>query len=55
MAIVDVYDALTSERPYKPAFPHKEAVKIISEGSGTQFDPVLVELFLQASHQFKAK
>ncbi|MCL2759482.1 MAG: HD domain-containing protein [Treponema sp.] len=54
MAIVDVYDALTSERPYKPAFTHDEAVEIIVKGSGTQFDPALVELFMQISDQFKA-
>ena len=55
MAIVDVYDALTSVRPYKPAFPHEEAVQIITEGSGTQFDPALVEVFLQVSNQFNSK
>jgi len=54
MAIADVYDALTSERPYKKAFTHEEAVRIITEGSGTQFDPVLVELFVQNSEQFKS-
>jgi putative two-component system response regulator len=52
MAIVDVYDALTSERPYKPAFSHQTAMQIIVDGSGTQFDPDLVEIFIQASKQF---
>ena len=52
MAIADVYDALTSVRPYKKAFPHKDAVKIISEGSGKQFDPALVELFVKNSQRF---
>jgi len=52
MTIVDVYDALTSERPYKKAFSHEEAVRIIKEGSGTQFDPVLVNLFIEASGRF---
>jgi response regulator RpfG family c-di-GMP phosphodiesterase/signal transduction histidine kinase len=52
MAIADVYDALTSVRPYKKAFTHEEAVRIITEGSGTHFDPFLVELFVQNSHQF---
>ena len=46
MAIIDVYDALISERPYKKACPHEEAVKIIEEGKGTHFDPILTELFL---------
>ena len=52
MAIVDVYDALTSTRPYKKAFTHEEAVRIITEGSGTQFDPLLVDLFSRTSHKF---
>jgi putative two-component system response regulator len=45
LAIVDVYDALISERPYKVAIPCKEAEQIIISGSGTHFDPVLVEVF----------
>jgi len=53
MAIADVYDALTSVRPYKKAFSHEEAVRIITEGSGIQFDPQLVEVFISASEQFK--
>jgi putative two-component system response regulator len=53
MAIADVYDALTSVRPYKKAFTHDEAVRIIVEGSGTQFDPVLAEVFVKSSPQFK--
>jgi len=53
MAIADVYDALVSERPYKKAFTHEEAVRIITEGSGTQFDPMLVEVFTCAADQFR--
>ena len=53
MAIVDVYDALTSERPYKKAFTHQDAVQIIIEGRGNQFDPALVEIFIRRSDQFK--
>ncbi|MDR2554062.1 MAG: response regulator [Fibromonadaceae bacterium] len=52
MAIADVYDALVSDRPYKKAFPHEEAVKIISDGSGTHFDPDLVNVFLEISDKF---
>ena len=52
MAIADVYDALISVRPYKKAFTHEEAVKIIVEGSGTQFDPQLVEIFLRVEKHF---
>ena len=51
MAVVDVYDALVSERPYKKAFSHTEALKIISESSGTHFDPTLVDVFLAVSEQ----
>ncbi len=48
MAVADVFDALTSTRVYKPAFPVDEALKIIEEGKGTQFDPKCVEVFLEA-------
>lgn len=47
-AVVDVYDALTSDRPYRPAWTHDEAVAHIAEGSGTQFDPAVVTAFLEA-------
>jgi putative two-component system response regulator len=53
MAIVDVYDALTSVRPYKSALSHEEAVNIIKEESGTHFDPKLVDVFLKHQDQFK--
>ncbi len=53
MAIVDVYDAITSERPYKKAFSHEEAVDIITKDSGTHFDPKIVEVFVKISDQFK--
>jgi putative two-component system response regulator len=47
MALADVYDALVSERPYKKAFSHTEAVKIIYDGKGTQFDPALTDVFIK--------
>jgi putative two-component system response regulator len=53
MAIADVYDALTSVRPYKKAFPHEESVRIIVESSGTQFDPALVDVFVKNAEKFK--
>ncbi|MCL1908397.1 MAG: response regulator [Holophagaceae bacterium] len=52
MAIVDVYDALTSDRPYKRAISHPEAVKIIHDGSGSHFDPVLVDVLEKIAEQF---
>ncbi|MCL2707642.1 MAG: response regulator [Defluviitaleaceae bacterium] len=54
MALVDVYDALVSERPYKSAFTHDEAVGIIMSGAGSQFDPDITELFFNVQDQFKA-
>lgn len=53
MAIADVYDALISKRVYKPPFPHKKAVAIISEGKGQHFDPDMVDAFLALEEQFK--
>ena len=47
MAIIDVYDALVSQRVYKPAFSHQEAMKILNDGRGKHFDPDLVEAFSQ--------
>jgi len=52
MAIADVYDALTSARPYKKAFPPEVAAKIIREGRGSHFDPLLVDVFDQVADQF---
>lgn len=46
IAIADVFDALTSERPYKKAWPVEEAVQLLREQSGRHFDPELVELFI---------
>lgn len=45
VAIADVYDALTSVRPYKKACSHQQALEIILESSGRHFDPYLVEIF----------
>ncbi|GHT73490.1 two-component system response regulator [Spirochaetia bacterium] len=53
MAIVDVYDALISARPYKAPLSHAESVNIIASGKGTQFDPALVDLFLSAADTFE--
>lgn len=52
VAIADVYDALVSERVYKPAFPHDQCVSMIREGAGTQFDPELVKVFLSIERRF---
>ena len=47
MAIVDVYDALVSDRPYKKALSSEEAMKIISDSKTTHFDPTIAEVFPQ--------
>ena len=52
MAIVDVYDALISERPYKKGLSHEEAVDIIVDGKGKHFDPVIVDVFVEVSDKF---
>ena len=45
-AIADVFDALTSKRPYKEPFSFERSVAILRDGAGTHFDPVLVTAFL---------
>jgi len=47
IAIADVYQALTSDRPYRKAYSIEEALKIIKEGTGTQFDPEIVKVFFE--------
>jgi len=54
MAIVDVYDALVSERPYKKAFTDEDAVMIIMGNAGTHYDPKIAEVFFQVKDLFKA-
>ena len=54
VSIADVYDALSSKRVYKEAFAHEECVNEIRAGAGTQFDPELVEVFLEIESEFAA-
>lgn len=53
MAIVDVYDALISERPYKRPLPPDAARDIILDERGTHFDPLLVDVFERVTELFK--
>lgn len=53
-ALADVFDALTSRRPYKGAFSAEEAFGIIYRDSGTHFDPYLVEVLRHYEREFKA-
>ncbi|MCL2765143.1 MAG: response regulator [Treponema sp.] len=52
-ALADVYDALVCARVYKSAMPYDEALKIIADGKGTQFDPVIVDAVIQIQDRFK--
>ena len=47
VAMADTYQALVSDRPYRKAYLKRKAMKIIKEGSGTQFDPEIVKVFLK--------
>lgn len=47
IAVVDAYDAMTSDRPYRKALTHGEAVAEIKNNAGIQFDPEMVEIFLE--------
>ncbi len=50
-AVVDVFDALTSRRPYKPAYSYEKTMQIIFDGRGTHFDPWIVESFANISRK----
>ena len=49
-AVVDVWDALTSDRPYRPAWTGEAALAYIVDQSGKHFDPQVVNIFLQIEH-----
>ncbi|GLX77104.1 two-component system response regulator [Thalassotalea insulae] len=53
-ALADVYDALTTKRPYKEPWPDQEVLHYIKDQSGKQFEPLLVEIFLANIEQFNA-
>ncbi len=52
MALADVYDALRSKRVYKEAFSHEKTCNILREGSGTHFDPAVIDAFLSIEAEF---
>jgi putative two-component system response regulator len=54
MAIVDVYDAVTSERSYRETFTDEEAVQLIIDNAGTRYDPEIVKIFYEVKDDFKA-
>ena len=53
-AVADVFDAMTSARPYKAAFPNEEALRFLREGRGTQFDPRVLDAFLERLEEILA-
>ena len=54
VAVIDVYDALVNDRPYRKAMSHADAVGIIKNEAGKHFDPAIVEVFCGISDQLKA-
>lgn len=54
MSLADVYDALTTDRIYKPAWTHDDAVQEILRLRGVKFDPAVVDVFQDNQQQFKA-
>jgi len=55
VAMADVFDALTSERPYKNPFPLEKSFAIIKEGQGSHFDPEVVNAFFTIEDEIKAE
>ena len=53
MAVADVFDALVSKRSYKDGFPFEKAMTIIQDGSGSHFDPRIVDAFVHASDEVR--
>ena len=53
MAVIDVYDNLVTKQSYRKAISEEEAVRIISENAGKQFDPEIVKVFLDVKDKFK--
>jgi len=52
MALVDAYDAMTNDRPYKDAISHMESIEIIRYEKGRHFDPRIAEVFLEHEQEF---
>ena len=55
IALADVFDALFADRPYRRGMPFEKVIKIIEEGAGTHFDPLMVPAFLRAAKNLKKR
>jgi putative nucleotidyltransferase with HDIG domain len=55
LAVVDCFDALTSDRPYRPGLSDEEATRILIERRGTMYDPVIVDCFLRVHGRLRAE
>jgi putative two-component system response regulator len=53
VSIVDVYDALTHDRVYRPALSQEVALDLLEQGLGTQFDPVLLRVFMSLTSEMQ--
>jgi len=53
LSITDAYDAMTHDRPYRKALSHEAAVAELKRGEGSQFDPNLVDLFIELSEKLR--
>jgi putative nucleotidyltransferase with HDIG domain len=54
-AVADCYDAMTSDRPYRSGLPKEKTLEIMKQGSGTQFDPKIVEVFIRLCAEDEAQ
>ncbi len=54
IAVADVFDALTNDRPHRDRLPVEKAAQVIKDGKGTKFDPVVVDVFLEVMKTYKA-
>ena len=54
VAVADVFDALSSARPYKEAFPFEKCIKILTEGRGSHFDPRVLDAFMDRVDDVRA-
>jgi HD-GYP domain-containing protein (c-di-GMP phosphodiesterase class II) len=53
--VVDAYDAMTSDRPYRPGMSHEDAVRVLENFAGTQFDPQIVAVFTGLGNMLKRR